>query len=281
MSLITPMILVVLFATFLRSVYVSSLKSMIPEGVLLPDKLVNGFVAGWLISSLLGTTSVTLAFCSQTIMVTDKANRRVEDFHIAPIKPSVLSLSYFFATVFSTVLVCLVCLVLGLIYIASCGWYLSFTDVLAIVGNLVLCAMFGSLCAVIIETFLKSQGAAGAAATLVSSMYGFLCGAYMPLSQLAKGIRNFVMFIPGVYGNVLFRKFFMGGVLEEIEKFLPPEAIAGIFDGFDYNVYFFGHLISARVCFAVLGLSVLALAAAYVFIVYFMNRTKKAGREKK
>lgn len=43
MSLITPLILVVLFATFLRSVYVSSLLSVLPEGVVLPDKLVNGF----------------------------------------------------------------------------------------------------------------------------------------------------------------------------------------------------------------------------------------------
>ena len=62
MSLITPLILVVLFATFLRSVYVSSLTSALPD-IELPDKLVNGFVAGWLISSILGVSSVTLAFC--------------------------------------------------------------------------------------------------------------------------------------------------------------------------------------------------------------------------
>ena len=177
MSLITPLILVVLFATFLRSVYVSSLLSVLPEGVVLPDKLVNGFVGGWLISSILGTTSVTLAFCSQTIMVSDKANKRIEDFHIAPVRPTVISASYFIATVFSTLLVCLVCLALGLFYIAVCGWYLSALDVLLIVGNLILCTMFGALFAVIVETFLKTQGAAGAAATLVSSMYGFLCSA--------------------------------------------------------------------------------------------------------
>lgn len=94
-------------------------------------------------------------------MVSDKANKRIEDFHIAPVRPTVISASYFIATVFSTLLVCLVCLALGLFYIAVCGWYLSALDVLLIVGNLILCTMFGALFAVIVETFLKTQGAGG------------------------------------------------------------------------------------------------------------------------
>lgn len=95
MSLITPMILVALFILFLRSVYVNSLVSALPEGVSLPDRVVNGFIAGWLISSVLGACSVTLAFCSQTIMVNDKVTRRMEDFRIAPVSPVILSVSYF------------------------------------------------------------------------------------------------------------------------------------------------------------------------------------------
>lgn len=281
MSLITPLILVVLFATFLRSVYVSSLKSIFPEGVVMPEKLVSGFVAGWLISSILGTTSVTLAFCSQTIMVSDKANRRVEDFRIAPVKPTVLSVSYFLANIFSTLLVCLFCLVLGLIYIAACGWYLSVADVALIVANLILCAMFGSLLAVIVETFIKTMGAAGAAATLVSSMYGFLCGAYMPISQFSAGIQNFVAFIPGTYGTGMFRQFFLGGAVEEMTKYVPAEAIAAIRDGFDYNLYFFGHLVPVGGCFAILVISIAVLAAMYILIVYFMNCGKKTKKGEK
>lgn len=144
MSLITPLILVVLFATFLRSVYVSSLTSALPD-IELPDKLVNGFVAGWLISSILGVSSVTLAFCSQTVMVSDKAKKRIDDFLVAPVKSSVLSWSYFLATIFSTLLVCLVCLAIGLVYIAASGWYLTAADVLLILGNLVLCTAVRSL----------------------------------------------------------------------------------------------------------------------------------------
>lgn len=277
MSLITPLILVVLFATFLRSVYVSTLTSALPD-IEFPDKLVNGFVAGWLISSILGVSSVTLAFCSQTVMVSDKAKKRIDDFLVAPVKSSVLSWSYFLATIFSTLLVCLVCLAIGFVYIAACGWYLTAADVLLILGNLVLCAAFGALLAVIVETFLKTDGAAGAAATIASSMYGFLCGAYMPISQFAAGIRNFVMFIPGTYGTVLFRRFFMGGAVEEIAKYAPAEAVSALRDAFDYNLYFFGNSVSPAVCFAILGGSVVLLAAAYYLIVHFSARRKKRGK---
>ena len=149
---------------------------------------------------------------------------------------------------------------------------------LLILGNLVLCAAFGALLAVIVETFLKTEGAAGAAATIASSMYGFLCGAYMPVSQFAAGIRNFVMFIPGTYGTVLFRRFFMGGAVEEIAKYAPAEAVSALRDAFDFNLYFFGNSVSPAVCVAVLGGSVVLLAAAYYLIVHFSARRKKRGK---
>ena len=97
MSMITPLILVVLFVTFLKNVYVDSMISMVPKGMELSDKLVNTFAATWLISSILGVTSVTLAFCANTIMITDKVNHAVQDILIAPVKKVVVSLSYFFA----------------------------------------------------------------------------------------------------------------------------------------------------------------------------------------
>ena len=277
MSLITPLILVALFVLFLRSVYLSTLAASLPRGFELPDRLADGFVAGWLISSVLGACSVTLAFCSQTIMVSDKVNGRIQDFRIAPVKPAVLSVSYFAATCFSTLLVCLVCLLLGFVYIAACGWYMTFSDVAGIVGNLLLSTAFGALLAVIVEHFLRTMGAANAAATLVSSLYGFVCGAYMPVSQFAAGIRNAVAFVPGTYGTVLFRRFFLRGALAEMETILPAEAVAGICDAFDFQFYFFGNPVSVSACFAVLGITVAVLAAAYVALVAL--GTRKGGKK--
>ena len=56
-SLITPMILLVLYGTFLRNVYVDSFRSALEQaGATAPDALINGCVGGQLITSLLAVS---------------------------------------------------------------------------------------------------------------------------------------------------------------------------------------------------------------------------------
>ena len=52
-ALITPLVLLVLYVTFLGSVYADSFRSSIPEGIAVSDTIVNSMVAGELLSSLL------------------------------------------------------------------------------------------------------------------------------------------------------------------------------------------------------------------------------------
>lgn len=56
-SLITPVILLVLYATFLRNVYVESFRSALDAaGVTVSEALINGCVGGQLVSSLLAVS---------------------------------------------------------------------------------------------------------------------------------------------------------------------------------------------------------------------------------
>ena len=52
-SLITPVILIVLYATFLANVYKDSFLSALPDTVQISDKLINGTVAAQLAAALL------------------------------------------------------------------------------------------------------------------------------------------------------------------------------------------------------------------------------------
>ena len=96
-SLITPMILLVLYVTFLGNVYEESFLGNIAEGFTVSSDLIKGTVSGELISSLLAVSCVTVAFCSNLLMVNDKVNHVNIDFMVTPIKKSVLALSYFVA----------------------------------------------------------------------------------------------------------------------------------------------------------------------------------------
>ena len=70
-SLITPIILIVLYATFLAKVYKDSFTANIPAVVDISEKLINGTVAGQLAAALLAVSCVTVTFCVNLTMVQD------------------------------------------------------------------------------------------------------------------------------------------------------------------------------------------------------------------
>lgn len=274
-SLITPMILIVLFLTFLGRIYETSLTSMIPEGITLNAKLIKGFTGGWLFSSIMATSCITVSFCSN-MMVTDKLNRANQDFMISPVRQSQLQLSYTISNFITTFIVCFAAFAVGLIYLAIVGWYLSFLDIVMIILTMIITIAFGSILSSIANLFINSQGGLSAICTLLSSMYGFLCGAYMPLSQMSKGIVAFVSFIPGTYATVLFRQYYMGGALEKTAALFPPESAdamtAEIRKSFDGSFEFFGHNVPTWAMFLITILSTAALLAIYLLAAYLKNK---------
>ena len=90
-ALITPIILLVLYATFLAKVYRDSFASALPEGLQIPEKLLNGTVASQLIATLLAVSCVTVSFCANLLMITDKANGTINDLTVSPIKKPLIS----------------------------------------------------------------------------------------------------------------------------------------------------------------------------------------------
>lgn len=263
-SLITPLILLVLFIAFLKSTYESSLIS-ITQGFNLDQKLIDAFTGGWLFSSVLATSCITVAFCSG-IMVIDKINRANIDFMVSPVKKSTLQLSYVLANLLSTLIVTFVLLVVGLVYLACVGFYISFVDLLLIIFGIVVTSLFGTLLANIIWTFTHSQGVVSGVCTLVSALYGFICGAYMPINTMGAGMQGFVSLLPGTYATVLFRQGFLNGVLKEMGKTLPNEMIEGIASGFDVKMSFFGHDVSTLALILVITISTLVLLGIFLLI---------------
>jgi multidrug/hemolysin transport system permease protein len=273
-SLITPMILLVLYITFLGNVYRDSLLqnfSMIE----ISDDVINGVVSGQLVSSILAVSCVTVAFCSNFLMVQDKALGNIKDLTISPVKSNVLSLSYYFASLFSTLIICLFATVICLIYIGITGWYLSVLDVLLIFVDVVMLVLFGTILSSIINHFLSTQGQISAVGTVVSSIYGFLCGAYMPLSSFPEGLQKVLSFLPGTYGTSLLRNHSMNGALEALENEIPTEyasSVNGARDAFDLNLYFFGEEVSEGVKFIILGVSIVVLITVYLLLNKFKRK---------
>ena len=95
-SMITPVILIVLYATFLAKVFRDSFTAAIPDMIKISDKLINGTVAAQLTASLMAVSCITVTFCVNLTMVQDKANGkgRILMFHRSAGKKIIWDISF-------------------------------------------------------------------------------------------------------------------------------------------------------------------------------------------
>ncbi len=275
-ALITPAILLVLYASFLGNVYRDSFEMAIPAGFTVAKELIDGCVGGQLISSILAVSCVTVAFCSNMLMVQDRAGGTVRDLTVSPVRPGTMALAYYAATLISTLIICFAAMGVCLVYVAFVGWYMTLSDILLLSLDVILLVMFGTALSSIINFFLSSQGQISAVGTIISSGYGFICGAYMPISQFSDGLQRVISFLPGTYGTALVRNHTMQGTFVAMEKEgIPAELIRGIRDSIDCNLYFFDHEVSVGAMYAVLGGSVVLLMLLYLLMnVLWPRKTK-------
>lgn len=274
-SLITPAVLLVLYVTFLGNVYRDSLTAQLPDSFPLSEGILDGLVSGQLISSILAVSCVTVAFCANFLMVQDKANGIISDFMVSPVKSSTLALSYYVATLISTLIICLIAVGICLGYVAVVGWYMSVTDVILLFLDILLLVLFGTALSSIINFFLSTQGQISAVGTIISAGYGFLCGAYMPISSFGEGLQNVISCLPGTYGTSLIRNHTMQGALAEMEhEGIPTQMVDALRDSLDCNLYFFEHSVNIQTMYMVLGMSIVLLIGIYILL----NKCKKYSR---
>lgn len=266
-ALITPFILIVLYATFLAKVYKDSFTSAFPEGFTITDKLIEGTVASQLVAALLAVSCVTVTFCVNLTMVQDKASGARKDFNVSPVSRSKIYLGYFIATVLNSLMVNGLALVIGLLYIGKMGWYLSFMDVLWVIFDEILLVLFGSTLSSIISYPLTTQGQMSAVGTIVSAGYGFICGAYMPISNFGSGLQKALSYLPGTYGTSLIKNHMLRGIFEEMEsEKLPDELITAIRETLDCNPQFYGNVVNTTQMVFIMAGSIVVLGAIFLLM---------------
>lgn len=266
-SLITPVILLILYVSFLSSIYRGSFVSALPSGFTLSESVIDGVVAGQLASSLLAVCCVTIAFCSNLIMIQDKVTGSVRDLTVTPVKRSVLAMGYFSASAAATLIVCLATCGLCFLYTLGQGWYLSGADIALILLDVLLLTLFGTALSSCLHYFLTTQGQMSAVGTLVGAGYGFICGAYMPIANFPDGLQKVLSFLPGTYATSLLHNHWMRGALGEMgESGVPVQMLDAIRDSIDCNIYFFGKAVSQGAMYLILAGSVVLVTAVYVLI---------------
>ena len=273
-SMITPVILIILYATFLAKVFKDSFTSNLPEMMSVPEKLINGTVAAQLSAALLAVTCVTVTFCVNLTMVQDKALGVRKDFDIAPVSRPRIYLGYFLSTVLNSLLINGVALLLCLGYIKMMGWYLTAGDIVLLIIDIFILVMFGAVFSSLVCYPLTTQGQLSAVGTIVSAFYGFICGAYMPLSNFGEGLQKVMSYLPCTYGTSMLKNHMLKGVFESMKsEGFPAEIVTSIGNSLDCNPVFRGSVVSPSAMMVIMVISIIVLGGIYLLIT--MKSEKK------
>ena len=114
--------------------------------------------------------------------------------------------------------------------------------------------------------------------SIISSGYGFVCGAYMQTSLFPEWLRNVIFFFPGIYGTSLLREHLMRGSLAQMaEEGLSAEAVRMLKDDIDCNIYFFDTKVEMWQAYLFIGGAALLHLGFYVLLNVIRNKRNKAA----
>ena len=247
-SMLTPMIILLLYILFLKNSLLSSLQNA-ATGLenLVAAKDMAQFVNGLLLTGIISSALITIPYNALEIIVRDREDRVDLDMLSTPVKRFEIILSYFCAAVISAFMQTMVVLAVGIGILSMSGdMYLTALDIVKLVGAVFLGTVSSTSVFMVVMMFFKSMGTCGAFMGILSAVSGFVIGAYMPLSQFNKGIQNVCNLVPATGITVLIRNYLTGGILRHMD-----ECIGGVdggafmkamLDVFSYNTVVGGEI---------------------------------------
>lgn len=282
-ALISPLVLLVLYLTFLGKMTTENILNAFPEGTI-SESLAKSLTGGELVSSLLALSGVTISFTSNMRLVLDEMSGTMDDFLLTPVKKPTLFLSYFAASFLASFLLCLLTAAFGILYLFLEGGYLDFQMIVFLFLEIALVSFFGTALSSLANAFVKTQSALSAVATLVGAGYGFLIGSYIPIHSFGKGLQNFLLFLPSTYVTSLLRKTMLSLPLKELSDLYGEEAALGVAESLDASFSYGNHTITdAEMVLIVLGFS-LFLVLIYLLVTFlrtssFLKIRKEEGKK--
>lgn len=221
-SLLTQIIVLGLFLLFIKSNYVDGvndalgeLKNMVSKGDI--EALVNS----WMISGVVGTSVVTAPMSALSVVVSDKEDRIDYDYQASSVKGSVVVMSYFSGAVLCSLITSFALLSFGLIFLALSGTFvLSLTQQLTLYGLVMLGSVSATVILMTAISFFKKNSTFSTFSILVSTLVGFVVGAYIPVSVLSDTMQTVINLIPGAQITGLMRSVFVSPVIDHIDKAL-------------------------------------------------------------
>ena len=220
-SLLTSIIVLVLYLLFLKGTFVSAIQSAMEQypGLtsMVSQKDIAMFANLFLLSGILGSAMISVPFSCITVLVKDRANKVDYDILATPMKRGQIIFAYFVSAVLTSTLLNSIILAVGLIGIRMQGnMYLNASQVIKAFSVVALGSISASAIFMIIVLFFKTVSACEAFFGILSAASGFVIGAYIPISQFSNEVQTVCNLFPASQITIMLRNILLNGLLEHI-----------------------------------------------------------------
>ena len=231
-SFLSTIIVVALYFLFIAKLYTSGMDNLATSGspFALTVKEKNFIIYLQMIAGVLVLNSISLATGAFSTIAKDFENKRLDSLMLAPIKPLEIIIAYFatgfISSFFINILTLIVsCIIIGIftgLWIAASTFFMVI--VVLLVASLISCSIM-----LLITSIVKSSTAIGVANGVMGTFFGFLCGIYIPYSNLGKGATAVGSFLPFSHITIWLKQvvlddaFKQVGIASELKEMLFAE----------------------------------------------------------
>ena len=245
-SLLTSIIVFVLYLLFLKGTFVNALNDTM-RGL---ENIVNSadiemFVNGILLAGILGSAMITVPYtCLQTI-VKDKEAGVDSDICSTPLKRWKIILSYFTASSICAFIMNSIILTVGLVVLNFMGdTHMTVANIAACYGIILLGSVSSTALFMVVMLLFKNSSTSTAFFGILTAASGFVIGAYIPLSQFSDGVQSFCNLFPASHISSMIKNVLLSGIADSINNDINGldngAFISGIKDTFSFNASTFG-----------------------------------------
>jgi len=276
-SLLSPLLVLLLFILFLGDLQIDSVKSTINNyGVAeaFASSFPKAVAYNWLIAGVLGVSSITVSFSCLAVIINDREQGIENDYKASPISNTKIYISYILGVFLSTLLIMIIVSIVGLIFLKAVGSLnMHFIDFAILYGSIILGSFNAALFAYALTSFIKTSGAHGAFTGLICAVSGFLIGAYMPISSFPKPIQYLCSIIPGSHSAGLARVGLLNNYITEAGN-KSVEVKASLEEYFSMKINLFGNNIDKTGMFVYLIISTIIFLIINIIILKLRSKKR-------
>ena len=264
-SLLSPLIIFLLFFLFLGASQLTSLKESLPH--VDEDKL-SLFLNSWVYAGIVMTTTITTGLAALGVFVADRESGRFTDFAVSPVPRWKVVMSYLLATASIAAIITTIVYLAAQIYLITQGAPVpTFEVLIQTVGRYLLIAFSFAALSSLVITFIKSNAAFTSLSVIVGTGIGFMAGIYVPLGIMSASVANVLNALPFAQAAVLLREPFVTVPLERVGEGQPAQVVEQLAETYGLQAIIDGHVLSSStiaVLLAAIGIVALTLATVQI-----------------